>query len=699
MAFDPNTSPLLTSLDVASSPSYELGGSSNIIGSSTLNTGFVWGGPGGTFQIITTGNLAQIAQLTTRGLVAINVPGTSVVSALITEGTGIGVTEVGNDFQVAVIPSTTVQYINGQYDSTPTGSPRDTVNIIAGTNASVSLVDSGTSLDWTINASGGASVDGPFVITEADSDLTGATNLGALTTGFLYSTVTTGVSALSTVTSIPAATIAGTAVVLSGTQTITGVKTFTPKQVFTSSIQIPAGASVGTVLTSDASGNASWSAAGAGDAILAATQSFTGVNTFTQPPVMSGASISSGTIPVASVVGTAVALSGTQTITAVKTFTPQQVFTNSVQIPLGAVSGYVLTSDGSGNASWVANGNGDVTLAGAQTFTGVKTFTPQQIFTNSIQIPLGAASGKLLSSDGSGNATWVTAPVGDVTLAGTNAFTGTNSFDTNLPTSSQTPTTGAQLTTKTYTDATFVALTGAQTVAGVKTFSSGPIMSGASISTGTIPIASVVGTAMDLTTAQTAAGVKTFSSAPVMSGASITSATIPIASVVGTAVALSGTQTITAVKTFTPQQIFTNSIQIPLGAVSGYVLTSDASGNMTLAANAGPFTNATVSTTDATPTTLATAAIASNTAVTFSGTVVGRNTSGSINNACGGRFNVVAVNTAGTVALAATQDVTVQSTGSATFNVVVSGTNLIVQVTGIAATNYNWSASYTTLAL
>jgi predicted acyltransferase (DUF342 family) len=94
-------------------------------------------------------------------------------------------------------------------------------------------------------------------------------------------------------------------------------------------------------------------------------------------------------------------------------------------------------------------------------------------------------------------------------------------------------------------------LTTAQTAAGIKTFSSAPVMSGASITSSTIPIASVVGTAMDLTTAQTAAGVKTFSSAPVMSGASITSSTIPIASVVGTAMDLTTAQTASGLKTFT----------------------------------------------------------------------------------------------------------------------------------------------------
>ena len=41
---------------------------------------------------------------------------------------------------------------------------------------------------------------------------------------------------------------------------------------------------------------------------------------------------------------------------------------------------------------------------------------------------------------------------GGITLAGTNAFTGTNTFNTNLPTSTVTPTTATQLTTKTYVD-------------------------------------------------------------------------------------------------------------------------------------------------------------------------------------------------------------------------------------------------------
>ena len=66
----------------------------------------------------------------------------------------------------------------------------------------------------------------------------------------------------------------------------------------------------------------------------------------------------------------------------------------------------------------------------------------------------------------------------------------------------------------------------------------------------------------DLTTAQTIAGVKTFSSPPVLSGASITSATIPITSVVGTAVSLNTSQTISGQKNFSATPLFTANIAV-----------------------------------------------------------------------------------------------------------------------------------------
>jgi hypothetical protein len=123
--------------------------------------------------------------------------------------------------------------------------------------------------------------------------------------------------------------------------------------------------------------------------------------------------------------------------------------------------------------------------------------------------------------------------------------------------------------------ATKVDLTTAQTVGGVKTFSSPPIMSGASITTGTIPTTAVSGGICDLTNPQTLAGIKTFSSAPVLSGASITSGTIPAASVVGTAMVLTGAQTVAGIKTFSNPPVMSGasitSNTIPLASIVGSV--------------------------------------------------------------------------------------------------------------------------------
>ena len=70
-------------------------------------------------------------------------------------------------------------------------------------------------------------------------------------------------------------------------------------------------------------------------------------------------------------------------------------------------------------------------------------------------------------------------------------------------------------------------LTGTQTFSGAKTFSTAPVMSGASITSRTITDGSLSTNVALLTGTQTFSGAKTFSTAPVMSGASISSASIP----------------------------------------------------------------------------------------------------------------------------------------------------------------------------
>jgi hypothetical protein len=63
----------------------------------------------------------------------------------------------------------------------------------------------------------------------------------------------------------------------------------------------------------------------------------------------------------------------------------------------------------------------------------------------------------------------ITAP--DELLSSSNAWTNTNTFNTSLPTSTLTPSSGTQLITKTYADGAFVGLSGNQTIGGTKTFS------------------------------------------------------------------------------------------------------------------------------------------------------------------------------------------------------------------------------------
>ncbi len=81
--------------------------------------------------------------------------------------------------------------------------------------------------------------------------------------------------------------------------------------------------------------------------------------------------------------------------------------TTQFQMTSGATNGYVLTSDGSGNATWQLGGSG--TFSGG-TVTGLSIFTAglsaNTISASTIQLSSGASNGYVLTSDGSGNATW-----------------------------------------------------------------------------------------------------------------------------------------------------------------------------------------------------------------------------------------------------------------------------------------------------
>jgi len=104
----------------------------------------------------------------------------------------------------------------------------------------------------------------------------------------------------------------------------------------------------------------------------------------------------------------------------------------------------------------VAGGGGDVTLAGTNAFTGNNSFN-QNLPTSTLTPTTSTQLTTKAYVDS----------VSGVTLAGTNAFTGNNSFNQNLPTSTQSPTTSTQLTTKAYVDSV---AGGGVTLAGTNAF-------------------------------------------------------------------------------------------------------------------------------------------------------------------------------------------------------------------------------------
>lgn len=225
-------------------------------------------------------------------------------------------------------------------------------------------------------------------------------------------------------------------------------------------------------------------------------------------------------------------------------------------------------------------------------------------------------------------------------------------------------------------------------------------LSGSLIIANTIPIAAVVGTAMDLTTDQNVDGVKTFSSAPVCSGASIGTNTIPIASVVGTAMDLTTAQTVLGTKTFNTGISLGSSATLSIAAnpATGYVLTSDASGNANWAAPINEL-SATVTTSDATATTLISVTVSSNSAVIISGLVIGsRITDHAHSSAC---FFTVAVtrSSVGTLSILGSPTLNAFKTGSSTTSVTVATTTsaVLIQVTGLAVTAFRWNATYRTV--
>ena len=215
-----------------------------------------------------------------------------------------------------------------------------------------------------------------------------------------------------------------------------GIGTSTPSQKLevsgttkTTNLQMTNGAAAGKILQSDASGNANWTN-------LSGIESDPKIGTLTtnKIPRWNTSSLTDGTI------------SDNGTNVGIGTSSPSQRLdvagttkTTNFQMTNGASAGKVLQSDATGNASWTnlsgiesdpkigtlttnkiprwnTSSLADGTITDNGTNVGIGTTSPNQKLdvagttrTTNFQMTNGAAAGKFLQSDASGNASWATA--------------------------------------------------------------------------------------------------------------------------------------------------------------------------------------------------------------------------------------------------------------------------------------------------
>jgi uncharacterized protein (DUF1684 family) len=387
---------------------------------------------------------------------------------------------------------------------------------------------------------------------------------------------------------IPTAALSGSFVDTNSTQTIVGIKTFTNQIIATGGLSSVSDISINSrvLVGSDVSLG--------GRLYVQGTSIFQSGVIFSAAPAMSGANIQNGSIPIASVAGTAMDITNAQTVAGIKTFSNQIV----------ATGGLLSINDASINSRVLVGS--DVSMGGRLFVQGLATFTTAPSMSGaSIQIgtvPITSVAGTAM----------------DITNAQTVA--GIKTFSNQIVASSGI----LSLADASFNSRVLVGsdvsmggrlyVQGASNFQGLATFVTPPSMSGASIQSGSIPITSILGTAMDITNTQTVAGTKTFSNqivatggllsiadasinsrvlvgsdvsmggrlfvqgtaafqntttfqglatfttAPSMSGASIQSGTIPIAAVAGTAMDITNAQTVAGIKTFSNQIVATNGI-------------------------------------------------------------------------------------------------------------------------------------------
>jgi hypothetical protein len=154
---------------------------------------------------------------------------------------------------------------------------------------------------------------------------------------------------------------------------------------------------------------------------------------------------------------------------------------------------------------------------------------------------------------------------------------------------------------------------------------------------------------------------------------------------------LDGANEFNALNTFDGAVVLNAGLEITTGAVNGYVLTSDASGNAAWAAAANSLLTSSASTVNATPAALVTIALGSDGAVSAFANIGG--TAADYSTVCGGFIQVTVKSIGGVHTIVGAPLVSLNTPGSASFAAAISGNDLVINVVGDTAAN-NWNATY-----
>ena len=235
-------------------------------------------------------------------------------------------------------------------------------------------------------------------------------------------------------------------------------------------------------------------------------ESIDGIKTFNSPPVMSGASITNGSIPSLKITGTACNLVSIQTVSGFKTFSVLQTFTSNLRLDgsllVGISGATVILNSTLEKINFLSNITSDINTSLTTQASNITTNT-NNITTNTNNITTNTNNITTNTNNISTNTTDIDAlevKTTNQSFSGTTTtWTGSVVFPEN------------SIASTSINNTSFVSKIGAESIDGIKTFNSPPVMSGASITNGSIPSLKITGTACNLVSIQTVSGFKTFS--------------------------------------------------------------------------------------------------------------------------------------------------------------------------------------------